>query len=138
VTDWKPSPSQETAIYDGQATPLPSIGRPGGEVTPIVGFQDHLLRRFGRAELVRLSRNGEFEVRRKVADEIWVLVEGTADFHLDDGRAESPTQGTRETHHLASPTRLLVPFGVGLRVVARSTSAVFLRIMTHSEVEDPP
>ena len=132
------APSAGAAIHDGLVTPMATSPRPGGEAIPIVDFQNHLLRRFGRAELIRLHDEGEFEVRRGVADEVWALLEGAADIHLEDERQDSPTRGVHQTHRLDAPTRLLVPFGVHLRVVARSSAALLLRIMTHSEAEDPP
>jgi len=133
-----PSPSTNDAIHDGLVTPLAPSSRPWGEAMPIVAFQDHLLRRFGRTELIRLRDQGEFEGRRRVADEVWALLEGAADVYLEDGRQDSPTRGVRQTQRLDAPTRLLLPFGVHLRIVARSGAALFLRIMTHSEAEDPP
>ena len=132
------APPKGAAIHDGLVAPLASSPRSGGEAVPILAFDDHLLRRFGSTELLRLRNKSEFDVRREVADEVWVLLEGAADFHLKDGRQDSPTRGVRQTHHLATPTRLLLPFGVHLRVVARSSLALLLRIMTHGEAEDPP
>jgi hypothetical protein len=132
------SPSTGDAIHDGLITPLAPSSRSWGEAMPILAFQDHLLRRFGRIELIRLRDEGEFEGRRTVADEVWALVEGAADVLLADERQDSPTRGARQSHRLEAPTRLLLPFGVHLRIVARSGAALLLRIMTHSEAEDPP
>ena len=125
-------------IHDGLVTPLSTSVRPGVEVLPLVAFQDHLMRRFGRAELLRLREGAEFTAWREVADEVWVLADGSAEFQLEDRRPGSPTRGSRQIHQFAEPARLLVPFGVRLRILSRSKATLLLRFMTHSEIEDRP
>ncbi len=75
---------------------------------------------------------------REGADEVWVLAEGSAEFHMEDRRPGSPTRGFRQVHQFAEPGRLLLPFGVRLRILSRSNSTLLLRFMTHSEIEDRP
>jgi len=125
-------------IHDGLVAPLSTILRGGVEVLPLVAFQDHLLRRFGRAEIVRLREGAEFTVLREVADEVWVLVGGSAEFQLDDRRPGSPTRGSRQIIQAGEPARVLVPFGVHARILSRSQATLLVRFMTHSESEDRP
>jgi hypothetical protein len=120
-------------IHDVLLTPLPAAqdGR-----RAILGFEDHLLRRFGSAELIRLSPGESFFVLRAMADEVWVLLDGAAEFELSDKRPISPTGGASQSLRIDSSARLLLPFGVRLRV--RPDPAVsLLRFMSHSEREDP-
>ena len=132
------SDTGDAEIHDGLVTPLSTSVRPGEEVLPLVAFQDHLLRRFGRAELLRLGDGAEFNAWREVSDEVWVLADGSAEFVLEDRRPGSPTRGASQIHQLAEPARLLVPFGVHLRILSRSKATLLLRFMTHSEIEDRP
>jgi hypothetical protein len=122
------------AVHDVLVTPLPT-GGPGA--LSILSFEDHLLRRFGSAQLVRLEPGETFSGLRASADEVWALIEGGAEFHLEDTRPISPTLGVLQSVVADGPTRLLVPFGVRLRVHPHPR-AVLLRIMTHTEREDPP
>jgi hypothetical protein len=128
-------PSPPTAgIHDALVTPLRTDE--GGRLS-ILAFEDHLLRRFGRAEIVRLAPGGAYQVLRVKADEVWTLVEGAAELRMEDTRAVSPTSGVSQTAVFDSPTRFLLPFGVRLRIRAVSAS-LLLRLMTHSETEDTP
>lgn len=122
-----------SAIHDVVLTPLGST--PDGS-RAILAFEDHLLRRFGSVELIRLGAGEAFRVLREMADEIWALLDGAADFELTDTRPASPTSGEAQSFHVDSPTRILVPFGVRLRVRPDPTASL-LRIMSHSEREDP-
>jgi hypothetical protein len=121
-------------IHDALLTSLASdeAGR-----LAVVAFEDHLLRRFGRAEILRLRPGEGFAVLRVMADEVWTLIEGSAQLELEDTRAASPTTGARHSTKMDTPARLLLPFGVRLHVRATSP-ALLLRIMTHSDAEDPP
>jgi hypothetical protein len=122
------------AVHDVLVTPLPPSG---AGPRPILSFDDHLLRRFGSAQIVRLAAGETFESLRAAADEIWALLDGRAEFRLEDTRTFSPTAGVLQSILAESPTRVLVPFGVRLRVTPRPT-ADLLRFMTHTEGEDPP
>ena len=126
--------SAGAAVHDVLVTTLPT-GGPGAQ--SVLSFEDHLLRRFGSAQLVRLEPGDTFSCLRASADEVWALVEGGAELHLEDTRPISPTLGALQSVIADGPTRVLVPFGVRLRVRPRPR-AVLLRIMTHSEREDPP
>jgi len=127
------APPAEIGIHDVLVTALPG----SSSRQPMVAFEDHLLRRFGSAEILRLRSGEVFRVLRTTADEVWVLVEGAAHFRLEDTRSSSPTDGRRQQMRADRPTRLLLPFGVRLEVTAEP-AAVLVRVMTHSEREDPP
>jgi hypothetical protein len=129
-----PTPSSETPIHDALLTTL-SSGPAGRQA--ILSFEDHLLRRFGSAEVIRLGTPETFRVLRAEADEVWTLLEGAADFQLEDRRPISPTFGVRQVVRMKTPTRLLLPFGVRLLVRA-DPRALLLRLMSHSERMDPP
>jgi len=128
-----PTTFDESVIHDVLLTPLASA--PAGR-RAILSFEDHLLRRFGSAEVVRLGPGEAFRVLREKADEIWALLDGAADFLLEDTRPISPTLGVNQAVRMDSPARLLLPFGVRL-LVRPDPRALLLRIMTHSEAEDP-
>jgi hypothetical protein len=129
-----PTPSSEPNVHDALVTALAS---PGAGRLGILAFEDHLLRRFGSAEVVRLTPGDDFRVLRAKADEVWALLEGVAEFDLEDRRPSSPTLAVRQAIRLETPTRILLPFGVRLHV--RPTPEAFLlRLMSHSEREDPP
>jgi len=123
----------ESVIHDVLLTPLSTA--PAGRQA-ILAFEDHLLRRFGSAEVVRLGPGEPFRVLREKADEIWALLDGAAEFLLEDTRPTSPTLGVKQAVRMDSPARLLVPFGVQLEV-RLDPKASLLRIMSHSEREDP-
>jgi hypothetical protein len=74
---------------------------------------------------------------RAAADEVWALLDGSAEIHLEDTRPFSPTLGAQQTVRLEASTRLLVPFGVRMQLRANPTASL-LRVMSHSEREDPP
>lgn len=124
-----------TAIHDAAWTPLPDPAP--GESSPLLSFEDHWLRRFGRIDALRLDGGQVVRGLRQVADEVWALVEGEVILQLHDRRSGSPSFGASQTHHLQRPARVLVPFGVEMHLEARRAS-VLVRLMTHSEAEDPP
>lgn len=130
MADSSPAPS----IHDAWVTPLTAVD--SGRLA-VVAFEDHWLRRFGKVEVVRLAPGDVLRVLRATADEIWALLEGSAEFHLEDNRPLSPTFGVRQVVRMGTATRLLVPFGVRMELRASATASL-LRIMSHSEREDPP
>lgn len=93
---------------------------------------DHLLRRFGRCEVVflDLSRPG-LEFVREQADEYWAILDGQAVMDLSDKREDSPSQGEILSLNLTAdqPVGVLVPFGVSCRLTG---TARFVRLMTHA------
>ncbi len=97
---------------------------------------DHLLRRFGQAEVVRASGGRSTSLRvREVADETWAIIEGRVEFVWHDLRSSSPTYNCWYNLECDHPTLLLVPFGVafGYRVV--DGPATMLRVTTHADGE---
>jgi dTDP-4-dehydrorhamnose 3,5-epimerase-like enzyme len=98
--------------------------------------RDHLLRRFGMAEVVRVEPNTRSTLRiRSVADEVWILIEGKVNFFWLDQREGSPT--LNHQHHLIpdQPTLVLVPFGVAFGYSTMDAPALLLRIATHADGE---
>jgi len=135
VTDcpapWRP------AIHDVVVAPLAETESEGRVASVILAYDDHLLRRFGAAEIHRLAQGAALDIVRAQADEVWALLDGQAECHLEDARQDSPTRGARLVLHLDRPQRFLLPFGVRLHLRG-SPAARLLRLMTHSEAEDPP
>jgi hypothetical protein len=125
---------QAATIHDAlwSTLPPPSPGEPAA----VLSFEDHWLRRFGQMDVLRLETGGRYQGRRRIADEVWALVEGEVVIRMTDGRPESPSRGAIETHSLDVPSRVLVPFGVELRIEALRSSWL-VRLMTHGEAEDP-
>lgn len=95
---------------------------------------DHLLRRFGQVEVLRMDPDaGPLCRLRSVADETWALLVGSAEFRWRDSRAASPSNG--KTFHLLldEPTLALVPFGVGFGVRAIEEGTLLVRISSHED-----
>jgi len=98
---------------------------------------DHLLRRFGSAEVVRVDPQAAAALRlRSIADEVWTLLEGEVIFRWLDQRDGSPSRGQRHDHQARTPTQVLAPFGVGFGVRALGGPALLLRVCTHAD-DDP-
>ena len=123
-------------IHDLFIRRIPTIEEPNATRLLALRDTDHLLRRFGQAEVVRAKPESEIRLRsREVADEVWALIEGKVEFVWHDRRQDSPTYD--RWHHLIcdKPTLVLVPFGVafGYRVLVGSAS--MLRLTTHPDGE---
>lgn len=104
-------------------------------VLKVLSENDQLLRRFGQVDFIQLVEQGEgFEIYRKEADEVWVVVEGQARFNLLDRREDSPTQNIQNIIDLSAddPLALLVPFGVRCRV-SSIVGGKLIRITTHED-----
>jgi hypothetical protein len=107
-----------------------------GESWPLLRFEDHLLRRFGLAELVRGTSDAPPELRaRPVADEVWILIEGRVEFAWRDLRPDSPTEGRHDRLMCDGPTAVLAPFGVAFGFRAIDGPATLLRLASHDETE---
>jgi hypothetical protein len=118
-------------IHDLHIRPLVLGGQDGVTRLRVLGHSDHLLRRFGVVEVLRLPAGRTYgPCLQPVADEVWVLEEGEALLFWRDERAISPTSGA-EHRLLAYPPHLwLVPFGVAFAARA-SSPCVLLRLSTH-------
>jgi dTDP-4-dehydrorhamnose 3,5-epimerase-like enzyme len=108
-----------------------------GASLELLRYSDHLLRRFGFAEMIFLeSEQGRPTMLRKVADEVWALVEGGVQFKWLDLRSSSPTHDTSYQLDCDQPTLVLVPFGVEFTVQAVGGPAQLLRLSTHEIDEE--
>ena len=100
---------------------------------------DHLLRRFGQAE-VRRMKEGETTpfIFREAADEIWMVLSGRAVFTLIDKREKSPSvdQVGKFTLDADAPQALLVPFGVAFAIQTEKYSQL-IRLATHLDDAHP-
>ena len=98
--------------------------------------EDHLLRRFGQVQVVIKSAAREESIHlRVVADEVWALIQGQAEFVWHDLRRDSPTHDHRYRLHAKTPTLVLAPFGVAFGCRALDGPASFIRLSTHAEGE---
>jgi hypothetical protein len=125
-------------IHDLVALHLPArpLG-PGADRRTALSYSDHLLRRFGQADIVHLEAGGRLERREEpTADEVWVLIDGNAAFEWEDRRPSSPTSGGRASLAAREPITVLVPFGVAFHVTAGNGAAVLLRLSTHADDEE--
>jgi hypothetical protein len=124
-------------IHDLFIRPLAQVEEPGITRWPALADSDSLLRRFGQAEVVRVSPDRAADLRlRRVADEVWALIEGTVEFAWLDLRPGSPSTGFRHQVTCARPTLVLAPFGVAFGMRALAGPALLLRLATHAE-SDP-
>jgi len=95
---------------------------------------DHLLRRFGLAEVVRVEADKQPALRlRDAADEVWALIEGKVEFRWHDLRSDSPTQGVEHRIVCDTSTLVLAPFGVAFGFRPFEGPALLLRLATHAE-----
>lgn len=110
------------------------LGRQGGALT-LLGNSDHLLRRFGRLDVVDIAA-GEQKgpTIRAEADRFLFPIGGEVNIQLLDLRGQSPSRGARLDLNLRAdvPEGLLVPFGVALTVRA-AVDARLVLLSTHSE-----
>ncbi|MFQ5922704.1 MAG: hypothetical protein ACE5M4_07650 [Anaerolineales bacterium] len=124
-------------IHDLYIRPLQMEQGPDGARLEVLRYSDHLLRRFGLAEVVFLETG---QVRpatlREVADEVWALVEGSVQFSWRDQRPSSPTRGATHELDCDQPTLVLAPFGVEFEVRAVDGPAHLLRLATHESDEE--
>lgn len=98
---------------------------------------DHLLRRFGEAEIIRLEPGHPIALTlRPVVDEAWAILEGVVEVLWHDLRPRSPTNGVRYQTALRRPTLLLAPFGVAFGARALEGAALLARFATHGR-DDP-
>lgn len=103
-----------------------------GSRLEVLRYSDHLLRRFGLAEVLFLETGQVRSARlRKVADEVWALVEGSVVFSWQDQRSSSPTHRANFQMRCNRPTLVLAPFGVEFEVRAVDGPAQLLRLATH-------
>ena len=96
---------------------------------------DHLLRRFGQAEVCTLDAGAQFvEGLYPVADQVWAILTGEVELRLEDRRAGSPSEGQVDVLHLraAKPQAVLIPFGVAYTFTATS-DAQLLGLSTHAD-----
>jgi len=101
---------------------------------PTLRDSDHILRRFGFAEVVRTYPKSAVKLMvREVADEVWALCEGKVEFHWHDLRQNSPTFDNQYRLICDRPTLLLVPFGVAFGYRVLEGPATLLRLATHDE-----
>ncbi len=120
----------------GSTTSLPKKSEQGARFTALA-YKDHLLRRFGSLEVVRLTPGARLEpILREEADEVWVLVEGSADCVFRDLREGSPTSGRGFERTLTQPSRVFLPFGVAIGLSAGDSGAFLLRVATHQPGPD--
>ena len=125
-------------IHDLVALRLPArpLGR-GADRRTALSYSDHLLRRFGQADVVHLERGGRLERKEDdTADEVWALIDGEATFEWEDRRSSSPTSGRKASLAAQEPITVLVPFGVAFRVTAGGGAAILLRLSTHADDEE--
>lgn len=124
-------------IHDLYVREMQSEPESSGERLRVVSYSDHLLRRFGFAEVVRLDQDHQREsTLRELADELWALIHGSVEFSLHDRRVGSPSSGQTYKFQTRGPTLLLVPFGVELLIQAVDGPAELIRLATHEESAD--
>ncbi|MFV1859660.1 MAG: hypothetical protein ACC647_09970 [Anaerolineales bacterium] len=124
-------------IHDLYIRPLDMMQDPEGSRLEVLRYSDHLLRRFGLAEVV-FVKTGQVRpaTLREVADEVWALVEGSVRFSWKDLRSSSPTRGATYELNCDQPTLVLAPFGVEFEVRAVDGPAHLLRLATHASGEE--
>ena len=105
----------------------------------VLSEEDHLLRRFGQLDLVKLEPGLTLTTHRvNGSDEIWTLISGEAELMLTDQREESPTN--QQTHQVSlnekQPQVLLIPFGVEVEISSHA-GGLLLRVSSHADYLSP-
>jgi dTDP-4-dehydrorhamnose 3,5-epimerase-like enzyme len=110
----------------------------GTERWHVLVDSDHLLRRFGELELIRMT-GGDHEqpFLREQADEIIALIEGNFELRLRDHRPESPSCEATTSLNVSEPSIALIPAGVVFGIKPGDAGATFLRITTHARSTSP-
>ncbi len=125
-------------IHDMLVRPLKARQGPRSRHWPLPDWDEPWLRRYGEAEVIRLGTDGGLPKRlRRMADEVWALLEGEIEVVAVDRRPDSPTHDAELRLHLIDPTLFLIPFGVALQLKAVGRDTWLVRMATHSEAEDP-
>jgi hypothetical protein len=125
-------------IHDLFIRPIEQRQLPYGRLLGLLGHDEHLLRRFGCAEWVRIDAGQTRPLLwRQLADELWAVLSGTAEVEWVDRREGSPTHDASIRLRLSEPTLLLVPFGVAFEIGAPDGPVTAVRFQSHSPNEDP-
>jgi hypothetical protein len=128
-----------TPIHDLWIHPMETDQYQAADVWHVLGFEDHILRRLGALQIVRLADGSRTPLRlRETSDEVWALIEGKAAFYWEDLRADSPTRDQAHLANFDQPTTMLAPFGVAFGVLAVDGPALLVRLMADSETETGP
>lgn len=136
-TPTAPPPPHDLPIPDLLVRPLTRLDNEGVVRWPALSDTDPLLRRFGLAEVLRLTPEARPVLRcRAAADEVWALLEGALEFLWQDLRPDSPSYGRQHRLTATSPTLVLAPFGVAFGLRALDGPALVLRLATHAD-DDP-
>lgn len=140
-----PAPAHRQPLGRTDGAPIPDLFyRPleredteGLTRWPALRDTDPLLRRFGLAEVVRVTPEATPTLRcRAVADEVWALLEGKVEFLWHDLRPGSPSLSRRHRMTASAPVRVLAPFGVAFGLRAIDGPALLARFATHTD-DDP-
>lgn len=130
--------AENRRIHDVFVKSIERVESDGTVRWPIIRYQDHLLRRFGQADVVRALPGEIGRLRlRQVADEVWALIDGRVEFVWVDLREGSPTRGERDRLRCMEPTLVLAPFGVAFGYQALEAPALLLRLATHADGQHP-
>jgi dTDP-4-dehydrorhamnose 3,5-epimerase len=125
---------QDPPIHDLIVRPIAVVEEPHAQRWIALRETDHILRRFGQAEVLRISPSAfsTLHLRRR-ADEVWMLIDGRVEFLWRDMREDSPTFG--RTHQITchEPTQVLVPFGVAFGTRAIDGPSLLIRVSTHAD-----
>ncbi|KAA3643555.1 MAG: hypothetical protein DWQ07_23915 [Chloroflexi bacterium] len=101
----------------------------------ILRDDDHLLRRFGQAELQTMAAGTQTDFTQRIAaDELWAVLDGVVSFDLIDQRPNSPTYNAVDSFSIAAKDNqaLLIPFGVAYALESDQDSQL-LRLATHAD-----
>ena len=101
----------------------------------VLRYNDHLLRRFGQAELRELAEGTQTDfILRVAADELWAVIDGAVSILLVDLRPNSPTYEKSDTYLISVEDNqaLLIPFGVAYAMESEQASKL-LRLATHAD-----
>lgn len=126
--------NEDYPIHDLYIEPISPETFEAGTRWIALRHEDHLLRRFGQAEVVRtLPGHTSEKILHEAADEVWSLIEGEVEFVWHDLRQDSPTYDQRHSHRCDEPTLVLAPFGVEFGYSTFNSPALLLRLSTHSD-----
>lgn len=111
-----------------------ALDRQGGALT-LLRNSDHLLRRFGRLDVLDLAAGEQAPLSvRGEADRFLFPIGGEVSIAMLDLREQSPSRGANVDLTLSAeaPQGVLVPFGVALSMHAKAAARLIV-LSTHSE-----
>ena len=89
----------DSKVFGVYFAPIDATEQEASRRWSVLRESDHLLRRFGECEVLFMEPGQNENARlRPVADELWCVLEGEVDLHLEDQRDDSDRSREIDIH----------------------------------------